>query len=71
MLPAELRAAAYDLQPADPPEGSRLLASAITQKLTLTSCGIFEEMTEDSIKPVVEVWQHAGIVRVVRYGFNL
>ena len=70
-LPDELRAAGYDLRPADPPEGRRILANAITQTLTLTSCGVFEEMTEGSTKPVAEIRTHAGIVCVLRYAFAL
>ena len=71
VIPAELRAAGYDVQPDDPPEGQRILAAAITQKLTLTSCGVFEEMTEGSTKTVAEVRRHAGIVRVLRHGFTI
>jgi hypothetical protein len=66
-LPYELLAAGYDLRPADPPTGERMLAAAITQKLTLSSCGIFEEMTEGGTKPVAQVPTHAGILRVTRY----
>jgi hypothetical protein len=69
MLPNDMRQLGYDAREIG--EGRRILANAITQKLTLTSCGIFEEMTEGSTKAVAEVRTHAGIARVVRYGFNL
>lgn len=48
-----------------------MVAHAITQRLTLTSCGIFEELIEGSTKPVTEVRTHAGIARVVRYSFAI
>jgi hypothetical protein len=71
MLPDELRAPDYDLRPTDPPDGQRILASAITQNLTLTSCGIFEEWTEGSTKPIAQVRHHTGIVCVLRYSFDV
>jgi hypothetical protein len=46
MLPNDMRQLGYDAREIG--EGLRILANAITQKLTLTSCGIFEEMTEGS-----------------------
>jgi hypothetical protein len=45
------------------------LGNAITQKLTLTSCGIFEQMTEASTKAVAQVRHRAGIATVKRYQF--
>ena len=68
-LPDEL--AGYDIRPADPPETMRLLAHAIEQKLTLSSCGIFETMTEGSTKAVAQVRTHDGICRVLRFTFTL
>ena len=47
------------------------LAAAITERLTLTSCGIFEALTPESTKVVTEVRRHAGITRVVRFSFGL
>jgi hypothetical protein len=70
-IPQQLVELGYDVRPADPPEGQRILADAIVQKLTLTSSGEFEEMTEGSTKPVAEVRHHVGIARVLRYSFAL
>jgi len=47
------------------------LAQQITERLTLTSCGIFEALTPESTKVVTEVRRHAGITRVVRFSFGL
>ena len=49
----------------------RDLAQQITERLTLTSCGIFEALTPESTKVVTEVRRHAGITRVVRFSFGL
>lgn len=70
-LPDDLIAIGYNVVPADPPEGQRILANAITQKLTLSSCGVFEALTEGSTKPVAEIRSHAGIVPVWRFAFTL
>jgi hypothetical protein len=50
---------------------TRLLPNAIVQKLTLTNCGIFEEMTEGSTKPVAQIRTNAGIARMLPYGFSI
>jgi hypothetical protein len=68
-LPAELRAAGYDLMPAG--EGERILASAIVEELTLSSSGALVPLTEGSTKAVAEVRRHAGIVKVARYTFTM
>ena len=47
------------------------LAAAITERLTLTSCGIFEVLTPESTRVVTEIRTHAGIVRVLRYTFGI
>jgi hypothetical protein len=47
-LPDELRQLRYDLRPAG--EGERIVAGTIVERLTLTSCGIFEALTEGSTK---------------------
>jgi hypothetical protein len=65
-----MRDMGHHVMPADPCEGQRILPHAITQKLTLSSCGIFE-LVEGSTKPVAQVRTHAGIVRVMRYSFPL
>ena len=70
-LPEELRQQGYDIVPADPPEGERIIAGQIVERLTLTSCGIFEPMTEGSTKPIAETRTHAGIARVARFRFTL
>jgi hypothetical protein len=70
-LPNDLRDAGYTVTPADPPETTRIIAGTITEKLTLTSCGAFEALTEGSTKPVAEVRRHHGIVRTRRYAFSI
>jgi hypothetical protein len=52
-------------------EGQRILATPIEERLTLTSCGVLELLTEGSTKPVAQVRTHAGIARVMRYTFTL
>jgi len=69
-LPEELRQQGHDIRPADPAQGERILAGTIVEKLTLTSCGVFEPLTKGSTKPVAEVRRHDGIVRVQRHKFN-
>jgi hypothetical protein len=58
----------YDLRPA---RAKRIIAGSITERLTLTSCGIFEVLTPESTKAVTEVRRHAGIARVQRFSFGL
>jgi hypothetical protein len=58
-LPSELAKAGYQLQPADPPEGQRILPAAITEAV----------ITEGSTVP--NMMQHTGIVQVLRYSFPL
>jgi hypothetical protein len=69
MLPADLRELGYYVR--DVGEGERILANAIVEKLTMTSCGVFEVMTEGSTKAVAQVRHHAGIARVLRYSLPL
>ena len=52
-------------------EGQRLLAHAIEQKLTLTSSGAYEMLTEGSTKSVAQIGTYSGIARVLRYTFTL
>ena len=52
-------------------EGERILAQAIEQKLTLTSSGAYEMLTEGSTKPIAQVRTHAGIAKVMRYTFTM
>src|SRR6516164_2603222 len=59
-LPAELRAAGYNLRRDG--EGQRILGSAIVQELTLTSSGAYEPLAPGSTKPVAQDLRHAGIV---------
>jgi hypothetical protein len=68
-LPAELRAAGYDLRPAG--EGERILPAAITQALALTSSGAYEPLTEGSTKPIAHTVRYAGICKVLRYTFTV
>ena len=58
----------YDLRPA---RAKRIIAGSITERLTLTSCGIFEVLTPESTRVVTEIRTHAGIVRVLRYTFGI
>jgi len=79
-LPDELRAGAeymlgnetvrlpkYKLEPIG--ETQRILPHAIEEKLTAGRDGM-ESVTEGSTRPVVTI-RHAGIVRVLRYKFDL
>jgi hypothetical protein len=68
-LPDQLRQAGYDLT--DAGVGERLLANAIETRLTLTSSGGYELMTEGSTKPVASIVRHAGIVPVKRFTFSI
>jgi hypothetical protein len=69
-LPDELGELGYKVKPADPPEGQRLLATAITEYLTLTSSGGLEPLTPGSTKRAM-ARTHAGIVKVERFSFPL
>jgi hypothetical protein len=68
-LPDELRTLGYDVTEIG--EGQRILPHTITQRLTLTSSGAFELLTEGSTKPVAEIRTHAGIARVMRFALSL
>jgi hypothetical protein len=70
-IPLALTELGYDVRPADPAEGQRILAAPIVERVTLTSSGAFEPLTPDSTKAVAEIRTHAGIARVMRYAFNL
>jgi hypothetical protein len=70
-ISARLIERGYDVRPADPPEGERILPAAIVQEFTLTSSGAYELMTEGSTKPIAQILRHAGIVRVLRYTFTM
>ena len=67
--PSELRQLGYDV--INIGEGQRILAHAIEQKLTLTSSGAYEMLTEGSTMPVAQIRTHAGIARVLHYTFTL
>jgi hypothetical protein len=69
MLPDQLRELGYDVTEIG--EGEGIVAHAVAQKLTLTSCGVFEEMTPGSTKPVVQMRTHAAIVCILRFAFAL
>jgi hypothetical protein len=68
-LPDEMRGLGYDITEIG--EGQGLLAAPIEERLTLTSCGVFEPLTLGSTKPVVQIRTHAGIAWVLRYSFIL
>jgi hypothetical protein len=71
LIPWKLIESGYVVVAADPAEGQRIIAAPIEERLTLTSCGAFERLTEGSTKPVTEVRRHAGIARVLRYSFAI
>jgi hypothetical protein len=71
LLPWNLIELGYSVVAADPPEGQRLLATPITERLTLTSSGAFQPLTDGSTEAVVEIRTHVGIVRVMRYRFTI
>jgi hypothetical protein len=70
-IPQELINLGYLVQPADPPEGQRILPAPITQLLTMTSSGAYEPLAEGSTKAVALARRHAGIAKVTRYSFGL
>jgi len=70
-IPAKLIELGYDVRPADPPEGQRILGAAITERLALSSSGALVPLTEESTKAVAEIRTHAGIVRVTRFSFGI
>jgi hypothetical protein len=59
-LPADLIRRGYELEPADPPSGERILPTARTEHILI----------ENSTKSTIVV-THAGVVRVLRYVFQL
>jgi hypothetical protein len=69
VVPDRLRDAGYDLRPADPPEGERIIAGSIVERLELSSSGAFEPATENSTKPIF-TRTHAGICKVLRFAFR-
>jgi hypothetical protein len=69
-LPDHLLAAGYDVRPADPPEGERIIPGSITELLTLSSSGAFEAATENSTMPIY-TRTHSGVCRVRRYRFTI
>jgi hypothetical protein len=70
-IPAELRSLGYDVQRDSPPEGQRIIGSAIVQRLALTSSGAFEAMTAESTKAVASTVTYAGIATVERWWFRV
>ena len=70
-LPAELISLGYDVVPADPPEGQRILAGSIVERFGKTSSGAYALLSPESTEAIAEIRTHAGIVRVLRYTFSL
>jgi hypothetical protein len=68
-IPEELRKLGYTLSNLG--QGERILHHAIEQKFTRAPDGTFVPLTPGSSGPVALVTQHAGIVTVARYGFDL
>jgi hypothetical protein len=52
-------------------EGERIVAAAITERFTLTADGEFEAQVEGSTKAVAQTRRHGGIVKVLRYTFDM
>jgi len=70
-LPDALTRAGYDVGPADPPEGERILPTAIIEHFTRNGAGDLVALSAGSTLPVAETRRHAGIVKVMRYAFSL
>jgi hypothetical protein len=68
-LPAELRAAGYDVQPDG--NGQRVLAHSIVEKFVAGPDGTMQPLTAGSSQPVAQTVTHAGIVRTERHAFSL
>jgi hypothetical protein len=52
-------------------EGQRILPGSIVERFSLTSSGALEPVAEGSTKAVALLQEHAGIVGVLRYRFQL
>jgi hypothetical protein len=68
-LPDDVRGLGHQVHAAG--EGERILAAAIVERFTRRADGELEPLVEGSTKPVAQTRQHAGIVKVKRYGFNM
>lgn len=68
-LPGELRGMGYDVTEVG--EGERILPSAIEQKFVTVPDGDLMPLATGSTRAVALTVTHAGIVRVVRYCFNM
>ena len=68
-LPDELRGAGYAIVPAG--EGERILPAAIVQEFILSSSGAYELATEGGTEPIAHTVRHAGLCKVLRYGFTM
>jgi hypothetical protein len=68
-LPGDLRKLGYHLDMVG--EGERILAAGIIERFVTGVDGAPEPLTEGSTRPVAEVRQRAGIVRVERWAFDL
>jgi len=69
-LPDRLRDAGYTERTANPPEGERFIASAIAERLVLSSSGAYELASEGSTKAIITP-SHSGIVKVRRFTFSI
>jgi hypothetical protein len=69
-IPAYFISRGYEVRPAVPPEGERIIAGSITERLELSSSGAVVAATEDSTKPV-HMRVHSGIVRTRRFTFSI
>jgi hypothetical protein len=68
-LPHDLRERGYDLREAG--VGERILHSAIVERFGRGPGGELELLTPGSSRAVVHTTTHAGIVKTLRYWFDL
>jgi hypothetical protein len=68
-LPEELRARGYEVTATG--EGERILPTAIVEKFITGADGTLVALTEGSTRPVTSTVMHAGIIRVLRFAFDM
>jgi hypothetical protein len=68
-LPDDLRALGHDVREIG--DGERILPHRIVERFVRRADGELEPLTEGSTKAIAETRTHAGIVRVMRYGFDI
>jgi len=68
-LPEELRGLGYDVT--EDGETERILAGAITEQFCMGADGQLEPLISGSTRPVAQTVTHAGIVKVMRFAFDM